>query len=115
MEATHATAGPVVVLAGSLDTELLEYLFVRDRLRTAGIRCRLVDTGVLGEPAVEADIDRATVAAAGGSDHAALVAGGDRSAAVTVMSMARLRCCAAGTSEGRSPRPWCSEARTPGS
>lgn len=83
---TTASPGPAVVLAGSLDTKHAEYGFVRDRLAAAGVPCRLVDTGVLGEAGLPADVDRTEVAAAAGSDLTALVAGGDRNAAVSAMA-----------------------------
>ncbi|MHA6627214.1 Tm-1-like ATP-binding domain-containing protein [Pseudonocardia sichuanensis] len=75
-----------VVLVGALDTKHAEYGFVRDRLVTAGVACLLVDTSVLGPPGVEPDVDRRTVAAAGGAEHEALVTAGDRNAAVSAMA-----------------------------
>lgn len=45
----------------------------------------LVDAGILGEPAVEPGVSRHDVAAAAGTDVAALAAGGDRGAAVEAM------------------------------
>jgi uncharacterized protein (UPF0261 family) len=74
-----------VVLLGTLDTKGLEYAFVRERLVEAGIDVLLVDTGVLGEPLVEPDVPREEVARAGGADHAALAAAGDRGAAMDAM------------------------------
>jgi uncharacterized protein (UPF0261 family) len=76
---------PTVVLVGTLDTKGVEYGFLRDRLREAGVDVLLVDCGVLGEPQVAADVGREDVAAAAGADHAALVAAGDRGAAVGAM------------------------------
>jgi uncharacterized protein (UPF0261 family) len=75
-----------VVLVGSLDTKGTEYEFVRRRLVDAGLDVLLLDIGVLGEPGTAADIPRETVAAAGGSAHADLVAAGDRGRALTVMA-----------------------------
>ncbi|HEX5899243.1 MAG TPA: Tm-1-like ATP-binding domain-containing protein, partial [Solirubrobacteraceae bacterium] len=74
-----------VVLVGTLDTKGIEYGFLRDRLREAGVDVVLVDAGVLGEPLVEPDVDREEVARAGGADHAELVRAGDRGAAVDAM------------------------------
>jgi uncharacterized protein (UPF0261 family) len=76
---------PVVVLVGTLDTKGHEYDFLRDRLRELGADVLLVDTGVLGEPLVEADVSREEVARAAGEDHAELARGGDRGAAVDAM------------------------------
>jgi uncharacterized protein (UPF0261 family) len=75
-----------VVLVGSLDTKGAEYEFVRRRLVDAGLDVLLLDIGVLGEPGTAADIPRETVASAGGSPHADLVAAGDRGRALAVMA-----------------------------
>ena len=74
-----------VVLVGTLDTKGIEYGFLRDRLREAGVDVVLVDAGVLGEPLVEHDVGREEVARAAGADHAELVRAGDRGAAVDAM------------------------------
>src|SRR4029453_10950442 len=97
---------PTVVLIGTLDTKGQEYAFLADRVREHGCDVLLVDVGVLGEPAIAADVGRAgvgvrpvavgvrgerssaadggraEVAAAAGADLAALAAEGDRGAAV---------------------------------
>jgi uncharacterized protein (UPF0261 family) len=81
--------GPVarsVVLAGALDTKAEEYGFIQDRLTAAGVPSILVDTGVLGTPRIEAAIDRRSVAAAGGADLDALIAGQDRNDAMVAMA-----------------------------
>lgn len=75
-----------VVLAGSLDTKAAEYGFVRDRLQAAGLATLLIDTGVLGEPRLEADVPRAQVAAAGGASLEQLAGGGDRAEAMIAMA-----------------------------
>jgi uncharacterized protein (UPF0261 family) len=74
-----------VVLLGTLDTKGREYDFLRDRVRAGGCEVILVDAGVLGEPQALPDITRDQVAAAAGEDLAALVASGDRGAAVEAM------------------------------
>ncbi|GAB3429640.1 Tm-1-like ATP-binding domain-containing protein [Flindersiella endophytica] len=75
-----------VALLGTLDTKGVEYAFVRDRLRAAGVEALVIDTGVLGEPGFEPDVTRAEVAAAAGADLAALRTAEDRGAAVTAMA-----------------------------
>ncbi|GAA0895753.1 Tm-1-like ATP-binding domain-containing protein [Pseudonocardia zijingensis] len=75
-----------VVLVGALDTKHAEYGFVRDRITAAGVPCLLVDTSVLGEPGLAADVDRRAVAEAAGAEHDGLVAAGDRNAAVSAMA-----------------------------
>jgi uncharacterized protein (UPF0261 family) len=77
---------PTVVLLGALDTKGAEYAFVRERLRTAGVDAIVVDFGVLGDAQIAADIDRAAVAAAGGSSLDLLVSAADRGDAMATMS-----------------------------
>jgi uncharacterized protein (UPF0261 family) len=77
---------PTVVLVGTLDTKGHEYEYLRERVRGHGVDVVLVDAGVLGEPAVQADVTREEVARAGGAEVAGLAAAGDRGAAVTAMA-----------------------------
>jgi uncharacterized protein (UPF0261 family) len=74
-----------VVLVGTLDTKGIEYGYMRDRLREAGVDVLLVDAGVMGEPLVEPDVSREEVASAAGVDHSELVRAADRGAAVDAM------------------------------
>lgn len=74
-----------VVLVGTLDTKGEEYAFLRDRIRDAGAEVLLVDTGVLGDPQVEADFSRQEVAAAAGTSLHELVRQADRGAAMEAM------------------------------
>ena len=76
---------PTVVLVGTLDTKGIEYGFLRERLREAGVEVLLVDAGVMGRPLVEPDVSREQVASAAGVDHAELVRAADRGAAVEAM------------------------------
>ncbi|NQX25832.1 Tm-1-like ATP-binding domain-containing protein [Microbacteriaceae bacterium VKM Ac-2854] len=75
-----------VVLLGTLDTKGEEYAFIRDRLRDAGVESLVIDTGVLGAPGFEPDIDREAVALAGGGVLSELVTAHDRGAAMAVMA-----------------------------
>lgn len=72
-----------VYLLATLDTKGPEAAFVRDRLKELGVDCRLVDCGCLGSPSVAPEITREQIFAAVGSSLAAMVAQGDRGAAVT--------------------------------
>jgi uncharacterized protein (UPF0261 family) len=74
-----------VVLVGTLDTKGIEYGFMRDRLREAGVDVLIVDAGVMGEPLLEPDVTREEVASAAGVEHAELVRAADRGAAVDAM------------------------------
>ncbi|HEY4634475.1 MAG TPA: Tm-1-like ATP-binding domain-containing protein, partial [Candidatus Limnocylindrales bacterium] len=75
-----------VVLVGTLDTKGEEYGFLADRIRAAGAKVLLVDSGIVGPPLVRPDINRDELAAAAGTTTAALAAAGDRGAAVEAMA-----------------------------
>lgn len=84
---SHPSAAVVTVVAlGAFDTKGDEYAFLRDRLRMHGVDVLLVDVGVLGTPTLPAEIDRETVARAGGTELAELVQRRDRGAAVAAMA-----------------------------
>ncbi|MGZ4538965.1 MAG: Tm-1-like ATP-binding domain-containing protein [Blastococcus sp.] len=74
-----------VVLVGTLDTKGDEYAFLRARLEQAGVPVLVVDVGTQGPPRTPPDVTRDDVAAAGGFDLTAVVAAGDRGAAVRAM------------------------------
>ena len=59
---TPTSDRPTVVLVGTLDTKGREYAYLREAIEAAGAATILVDTGVLGEPQVRADITREEVA-----------------------------------------------------
>lgn len=71
-----------VYVVATLDTKGREADFVRDLLQQRGLSVRLVDAGCVGEPAVEADLPRSAVFAAGGVDLGAMRERGDRGAAI---------------------------------
>jgi uncharacterized protein (UPF0261 family) len=75
-----------VVLLGALDTKGDEYAFIRDQVIEAGCDVLMINAGVLGDPDYPIAFSRADVAAEAGSDIEALVAAGDRGAAVTAMA-----------------------------
>ncbi|HUG90730.1 MAG TPA: Tm-1-like ATP-binding domain-containing protein [Planctomycetaceae bacterium] len=72
-----------VYLLGTLDTKGHEAAFVRDALRDLGIDVRVVNTGCLGEPLVEAAVSADDVFAAAGTSLADLRKRNDRGEAVT--------------------------------
>jgi uncharacterized protein (UPF0261 family) len=94
------SAAEVFVLA-TLDTKGQEAAYLRDLLRGYGVGVRVVDVGCLGVPAIEADVPRQAVFAAGGFDAAALAAAGDRGAAVTAAAQSAAAWLARAHSEGR--------------
>ncbi len=75
-----------VVLVGTLDTKGVEYGWLRERLLRAGVEVITVDTGIMNEPRVPADVPREAVARAAGTELSELRAAADRGAAVTTMA-----------------------------
>jgi len=73
-----------VYLLATLDTKGAEAGYVRDALRAAGATVVVVDTGVLGEPRLAADVTREQVFEAADTSLAAVRAAGDRGRAVTL-------------------------------
>ena len=78
--------GSTVALLGAFDTKGAEYAFVRDCLHQRGYATLLIDVGILGPPAIAADVTRRDVASAAGEDLDAVVADEDRGRAVAMMS-----------------------------
>lgn len=74
-----------VVIVGTLDTKGEEIGFARDVIEAQGIDVRVVDTGVMGDPAFEPDTTAETVADAGGKSLEGLREAGDRGEAMDVM------------------------------
>lgn len=83
---TGAAVRPVVALIGALDTKGTEYDYLRSRLADQGADTILVDTGVLGEPSVPADVDRETVARRGGSDLTQMIRSAQRNESMLIMA-----------------------------
>ncbi len=71
-----------VLLIGTLDTKGIEFQFVRDLLRSAGVATLVLDAGVLQDPAFEPDISREQVYAAAGTSFAAIRQAADRGQAI---------------------------------
>ncbi|MEU6879594.1 Tm-1-like ATP-binding domain-containing protein [Streptomyces sp. NPDC046712] len=76
----------IVVLVGTLDTKGLEYGWLRERLLSQGVEVIVVDAGVIGSARIPADVPRAEVARAAGTELERLLSEGDRGAAVTAMA-----------------------------
>jgi uncharacterized protein (UPF0261 family) len=76
----------IVVLLGTLDTKSDEYAFLRERIQAQDCDVVMVDTGVLGEPRITADVSRAEVAKAANSSLEQLIAANDRGAAMEAMA-----------------------------
>jgi uncharacterized protein (UPF0261 family) len=75
-----------VALLAALDTKADDAAFLKARLEAYGHRVLVVDIGILGSPGIESDLDRSTIARAGGVDLAELRARQDRAVAVATMA-----------------------------
>lgn len=74
----------IVVLA-TLDTKGREARYLCDKIEKFGHQALLVDTGVMGTPAVKANITRQEVALAGGTSLTKILENPTREAAAAVM------------------------------
>ncbi|MBL9206090.1 MAG: Tm-1-like ATP-binding domain-containing protein [Opitutaceae bacterium] len=83
-----STSGKTIAVLGTLDTKGHEHAFVAAAIRAQGHATLLIDIGGLGAPQVEPDVTRETVAAATGTDLAALVAKQDRGAMIAALAQA---------------------------
>ncbi len=75
-----------IAVIAALDTKGAEAGFIRDVIARRGHTPLVIDIGVLGVAAIPADVDRGTVAAAGGDDLAAICAAEDKTRAMAVMT-----------------------------
>ncbi len=90
-----------ILMIGTLDTKAEEYAFVEKIIRNQGHNVLMMDTGVLHDPDVAADISAAEVAKAGGSSLQKLRENGDRGEAMDAMIAGVSRLALALYAEGR--------------
>lgn len=72
---------PTVLIIGTLDTKGEEIGYLRDEIRKRECRCLVMDVGVLGEPAFQADICRDDVIKRGGGKREELFKAAEKGAA----------------------------------
>ena len=75
-----------IIVIGTLDTKGQEIAFVRDLIAERGHQPVVIDSGILGEPAIEPTISRHEVAAAAETSLEALLAAGDKNNAISAMA-----------------------------
>lgn len=75
-----------IVILATLDTKGIETQYVREQIEEFGETALVVDVGVVGEPATEADVTRQEVAEAGGTPLAKLLEDPDREVAAPIMA-----------------------------
>lgn len=90
----------IVVLA-TLDTKGHEAQYLREQIEKCSDKALIVDVGVVGQPAAQADITREQVAEAGGVPLATLLEKPDREAAAPVMAEGATKIVAQLADEGK--------------
>ena len=75
-----------IIVIGTLDTKGQEIAFVRDLIAARGHQPIVVDSGILGEPAIEAAISRHEAAAAAETSIEELIVAGDKNSAISAMA-----------------------------
>jgi uncharacterized protein (UPF0261 family) len=78
--------GKTVAIAGTLDTKGEEVDLLRSLILKRGHKVLIVDTGILGNPYLQADITRDEIAVAGGSNIGTLRKKGDEAFAQQIMA-----------------------------
>lgn len=79
------TEEPGIALIGTLDTKADEIAYTRDKLVALGAKAVVIDSGILGEPGISADVSREDVAREAGYRLEEVQEAGSRGAAVELM------------------------------
>jgi uncharacterized protein (UPF0261 family) len=75
-----------IVVIGALDTKGHEFAFVKEAIEDRGHKAFVINTGVVGDPPFEPDVDADQVAQASGTTLSLLREKADRGAAITAMT-----------------------------
>lgn len=75
-----------VCIVGTMDTKGLEFAFIKAQIESSGVSTCVVNTGIMGEPQLAADVSADEVARKAGSSLEALRDEGDRGNSVAVMA-----------------------------
>ena len=75
-----------IAIIGALDTKGEEFAFVKDEIERRGHGTLIIDTGVIGDSTLEADVSRDQVAEAAGTTIEALKRRDDRGVAINAMA-----------------------------
>lgn len=75
-----------VCIVGTMDTKGLEFAFIKAQIESSGVSTCIVNTGIMGEPQLAADVSADEVARKAGSSLEALRDEGDRGNSVAVMA-----------------------------
>lgn len=80
------TGTKTVCIVGTMDTKGLEFAFIKAQIESNGVSTCVVNTGIMGEPQLEADVSADEVARKADSSLQALRDEGDRGNSVAVMA-----------------------------
>lgn len=75
-----------VCIVGTMDTKGLEFAFIKAQIESSGVSTCVVNTGIVGEPQLAADVSADEVARKAGSSLQTLRDEGDRGNSVAVMA-----------------------------
>lgn len=75
-----------IAVVATLDTKGIEAGFIKERIQAHGLSALVIDAGVLGEPLMQSDVPRETVAEASETSLARLVSEKDRGKSVAAMA-----------------------------
>ncbi|MBW0001695.1 MAG: Tm-1-like ATP-binding domain-containing protein [Verrucomicrobia bacterium] len=75
-----------VLIIGTLDTKGVDFRFVRDLIREAGLETLTIDVGTIGEPAFTPEVTRTEVAEAAGADIIGFRSGEHKDQAMLAMT-----------------------------
>ncbi|UCE00831.1 MAG: Tm-1-like ATP-binding domain-containing protein [Chloroflexota bacterium] len=79
-------SGKTIVVLATLDTKGIEAHYLRQQIEKAGETALIIDVGVVGKPATQADVSREQVAEEGGTPLAELLKDPDREVAAPIMA-----------------------------
>ncbi len=77
---------PIILIVGTADTKADELLYLQACVEKTGASAKIMDVGVLGEPAFTPDYSKHDVAEADGTSNAEIIALGDENKAMTRQS-----------------------------
>ena len=80
------TGAKTVCIVGTMDTKGVEFAFIKAQIESSGVSTCVVNTGIMGEPQLEADVSADEVARKADSSLQALRDEGDRGNSVAVMA-----------------------------
>ena len=83
---SEESGGKSLLIVATLDTKGEHAAYVRDCVRSLGVKPVLMDVGILGEPSIPADIAKEEVASAAGYDLKGLIKARDRASCVRAIA-----------------------------